>query len=383
MKKTKIAVLVVIVVLSSTLVSCYPGQGQAAGGWSGTACHEGIVYSGTTDGRVVAVNATNRDLLWSRLLVTEGAGGLGCGPAVVAAAMYTTPVVVDDFVYVGTYTAQGGRMYALSVTDGDIIWEYPRGGAYIGAIVGGPVASDDTLYVSSSDGSVHALALSTFTLRWKSEQLADKLWTSPSVVGDTVYVSTFDGHMYALSAETGELLDWSFEHEAGFASSPVIQDGIVYVGSFDNNLYAVEIGAGEPLWTFAGAKWFWAPPLVHEGVVYAGCLDGEIHALDAKTGEVLGEFDAGTPVVSSPVLNNDLLIVVDDSGTVYVFDLDAEPSGRLTPVTTVSIDSTVKSSFCAREGTVYVRGDDNQLYVVDIVAGWVSWVFSFRIEEQE
>ena len=380
MKRIKISFLIVVVLLTSLMASCIPGQGQPASGWSGTAFHDGVIYVGTGDGRVVAINATSRDLLWSRTIAAEAAGGLGCGPSVVAAAIYTTPVVVDDFVYVGIYTAQGGRMYALGITDGEVIWEYPRGGAYMGTIVGGPVIPDDRLYVSSSDGRVHALTLSTFTRRWESELLADKLWTSPTVMGDNLYVSTFDGHIFALSAETGELLDWAFELEAGFASSPVIHEGTVYVGSFDNNLYAIEIGASEYSWRVRGGKWFWAAPLVHDGIVYAGSLDGKLYLIGSATGDKLGEFDAGSPIVSSPVIVDDLLIVADQSGGVYAFDLSSALQDRTVPLMRVQLDAKVESTFCASEGLAYIRAED-KLYVVDVENGWVTWELSLRAEE--
>jgi len=371
MKRIKISFLIVVVLLASLMASCIPGQGQPASGWSGTAFHDGVIYVGTGDGRVVAINATSRDLLWSRTIAVEAAGGLGCGPSVVAAAIYTTPVVVDDFVYVGIYTAQGGRMYALGITDGEVIWEYPRGGGYMGTIVGGPVISDDALYVSSSDGRVHALTLSTFTRRWESELLADKLWTSPTVMGDTLYVSTFDGHIHALSAETGERLEWAFELEAGLASSPVIYGDTIYAGSFDNNLYAIKIGASEHRWRFQGGKWFWAAPVVYEGVVYAGSLDGRLYLIDSETGDKLGEFDAGSPIVSSPVIMDDLLIVAGQAGGVYAFDLGSSLQDRTVPLVSVQLGAKVESTFCASEGLAYIRGED-KLYVVDVEKGWVT-----------
>ncbi len=387
MKQAKLLFLILTVLATTVLASCAPGQGQAAGGWSGTAFHDGIIYAGTQDGRVVAVNATTRDLVWSRPMITEAAGGLGCGPAVVAAAIYTTPVATDGLVYVGTYTAQGGRMYALGMTDGEIIWEYPRGGAYMGAVVGDPVTYDDTLYISSSDGRVYALAVSTFTRRWESERLADKLWTSPVVVGDTLYVTAFDGVIYALSAETGETLDRVFELEAGFATSPVVHGGIIYAGSFDGHLYAIDIDSGESVWRVpqggAAGGWFWADPIYHEGIVYAGCLDGTLYALDPETGQQLWDFDAGSPIVAPPVVEDDhgLLLVASESGSIYFFDVDAAPGGESTPLKTVSVDAGIRSAFCAADGFVYVRGEDNVIYVVDMVTGWIAWEFRLRLEE--
>jgi len=370
-KQAKIAFLVVTLLVASVLVSCIPGGRQLAKGWSGTAFHDGVVYVGTADGRVVAINSSTQSKQWD----------YGITPAT---TIYTTPIVHGGLVYVGTYS---GKLYALSVAEGVDMWVRPTEG-YIGAIVGNPVIADETIYISSSDGMVYALDTTRAgAQKWKSQPLADKLWTSPTLMGDALYVSTLDGHIYALSLETGDSLEWSFKSEAGFASSPVIYEGVIYVGSFDDNLYAVRIGGSEPLWRFAGGKWFWAAPLVSEGVVYAGCLDGKLYAIGAETGEELWQFesrDAGgkrVRIVSSPVLMDNLLIVVDEAGTVYVFDLDGGLANEGVPWRAIPIGADVRSPFCAHEGLVYVRGEDNWLYAVDVDQGEVSWTVSLTVEQ--
>lgn len=382
MKQAKLAFLVVAVVIASVLISCVPGGAQPASGWAGTAFEDGIVYAGTTDGRVVAVNGSSRNLEWS-YAVTMPSGGISCGPSTVSAGIYSTPTVEDDLVYFGTYGSQGGKVYALTLDRGVERWVYPRSGS-IGAIVGSPVTANETIYISGSDGMVYALDARYGDFKDSSEVLDEKhrkLWTSSVVYGDTLHVSTLDGHIYALSAETLELLDWSFESQAGFASSPVIHENTIYVGSFDNNLYAVKIGDDEPLWTFPGGDWFWAAPVVNEGVVYAGCLDGKLYAIGAATGSKLGEYDAGSPIVSAPVLTENLLIVADESGTVYVFDLGAEPEHLGVPVETIPIDAGVRNSFCAQENMIYIRGEDNVIYALDIDEGWIKWEFDLNVEE--
>jgi outer membrane protein assembly factor BamB len=384
MKQPKILFLALIALLPLTLVSCASWGTQPARGWSGTAVHEGSIYIGTMDGRVVAINSSTENLKWSYSTtpVTAPSSGLSCGQTSAATAIYGTSVVDGDLVYVGTYS---GLVYALTIDQGAERWVYPRTGS-IGAIVGNPVVANETIYISSSDGRVYALDTTYGDLKWKSESLADKLWTSPVVIGDTLYVSTFDSHIYALSIETGELLDWSFESETGFASSPVIYGDTIFVGSFDRYLYAVKIGSDVPIWKFPqeepAGNWFWASPVVNEGIVYAGCLDGRIYAIEAETGGKLWEFDAGNPIVSSPVLMDNLLIVTDESGIIYVFDLDAEIQDEVVPLKTISIDADVRSSFSAQEGLVYIRGEDNQLYVVDIDRGGVSWKVDLTEKEE-
>jgi outer membrane protein assembly factor BamB len=131
------------------------------------------------------------------------------------------------------------------------------------------------------------------------------------------------------------------------------------------------------MWKFPQEKpagnWFWASPIVNEGIVYAGCLDGKLYAIEAETGRKLWEFDAESPIVSSPVLMDNLLIVTDESGTVYVFDLSAELEDEAVPLKAISIGADVRSSFYAQEGLVYIRDEDNWIYIVDIDMGAVSW----------
>jgi len=395
MKQPKILFLVIIALLPLILVSCISGGAQSARGWSGTAVHDGIIYVGTVDGRVVAINSSTGNLEWSYSIapVTAPSSGFSCGQTSAPTAIYDTPVVDRDIVYIGTYNGQVLALNMLARSQnlsfpqkryGEWEWDCPIENARSNAIVADLLVKD-AIYVSSSNGRVYSLDKEFGDEKWESNISDEKLWTSPKIQSDTLYVSTFDGHIYALSAETGKLLDWSFKSQAGFASSPVIYEDIIYVGSFDRYLYAVEIGSAEPEWRFPQEKpagnWFWASPIVNEGIVYAGCLDGRVYAIEAKTGEKLWEFDAGNSIVSSPVLMDNLLIVTDESGTVYVFDLSAELANEGVPWRTIPIGADVRSSFCAQEGLVYIRGEDNQLYVVDIDMGGVSWKVNLTIEE--
>jgi len=399
MKQSKILLLVVIALLPLIMVSCVPGGAQVAMGWSGTAVHDGIIYAGTLDGRVVAINSSTRNLEWSYSItpVTTPSSGLSCGQTLAPTAIYCTPVVDRDMVYIGTYSGQLLAFNMLARSQnltfpqqryGEWEWDCPIDNAKSNAIVADLLVSEDAIYVSSSNGRVYSLDKEFGDLNWESKVLDEKhrkLWTSPVIQGDILYVGTFDGHVYALSLETGELSDWAFESEAGFASSPVIDVDTIFLGSFDRYLYAVKIGSDVPMWKFPQEKpagnWFWASPIVNEGTVYAGCLDGKFYAIEAKTEGKLWEFDAGNPIVSSPVLMDNLLVVTDESGIVYVFDLSAELEDEAVPLKTISVGADVRSPFCAQEGLVYIQGDDNQLYVVDIDMGEVSWKVNLTIEE--
>jgi len=395
-KQAKILFFVVISLFALVLVSCVPGGAQPARGWSGTVVHDGILYTGSVDGRVVAINKSSQNLQWF-YTITMPSSGMSCGQSPVSATIYGTPIVDGDIVYVGSYS---GKVLALNTVArsqdlpfpqtryGEWEWDCPGTNAGSNAIVADLVMSEDALYLSSSNGRVYSLDKEFGDLNWESDVLHEKLWTSPVLQGDTLYVSTYDGRIVTLSVETGALLPWFFESESGFASRPVVYEDSIYVGSFDNKLYATKIGASELSWSFPGGNWFWGAPLVSEGVVYAGCLDGKVYAIGAETGEELWRFESRdpggkpVPIVSSPVLMDNLLIVADELGSVYVFDLNAELEGKaVVPLKTMSVGAVVRSSLFAQEGLVYIRAQDNWVYVLDIDRGGLSWKSPLTIEE--
>ncbi len=375
MKQPKISFLIVVGLLLLTSVSCI-GETQPMGGWSGPTVQNGIVYVGSRDGSVVAINASTQELQWQWPSDTK----------TIRSLIYTTPIVHGNLVYIGTYS---GKIYALSVAESADIWVRPTEG-YIGAIVANPVIANGTIYVTSSDGMVYALDITRSGVqKWKSDRLADKLWTSPAIAGDVVYVSTYNGCIYALSTGTGELLNWSFKSQAGFASSPVISEDTIFVGSFDRYLYAVKIGGDEPLWKFPQDKpagnWFWASPVVSEGIVYAACLDGKLYAIEAKTGKKLWEFQAEAPIVSSPILVGNLLVIASEAGNVYVVNPGTGNGERIKNPQNdnkPTIDARIRAPLCAQESLVYIRAEDNHLYAVDIGEREVSWKVSLATRER-
>lgn len=390
MKNRILVYLGVFCLVALTLGGCVGGQTDPVG-FSGVTPHDGLLYLGSTDGKVMAVNpsARNEEIPfpsssdeWS-FLITKSSKSIACGSSSVPVAIYSTPTIAGGLVCVGTYN---GKVLMLSpaarsqgadfpqMRSGE--WVYPRAEEdVIGSIVGSPVATEDTVYVCSSDSRVYALDMVYGDERWKSDPLDDKLWVTPVVKDGVVYVSTFEGHIYTLSADNGALLPWSFEADIGFVSSPVLYDGTILVGSFDSKLYAIRVGSDVPLWAFPADKWFWAAPVVDEGIVYAGCLDGKVYAIELKTGEEVWEFDTGSPVVSSPALVSDVLVVACDSGDVYA--LDAAGGGLINKV---SMDVSIRGILCVLDGIVYLRAQDNCLYAMDVAKGKIDWQFPVTIK---
>jgi outer membrane protein assembly factor BamB len=140
----------------------------------------GVVYVGTGDGYVYALQASDGTRLWRYL--TGGA--------------VSTPTVVNGVVYFGSVD---GYVYALKASDGTLRWRYQTGGN----VASSPAVVKGVVYIGSSDGSLYALKASDGTLRWRYQADSSSV-SSPVVVMGVVYFSASPdagvGYVFALTA---------------------------------------------------------------------------------------------------------------------------------------------------------------------------------------
>jgi len=401
-KLSKVLILLLpLAVLGIAAFSCVPASsgggcaGPGAQGWSGLTGYNGILYFGSMDGKVLALDPSARsrglsfpsEMEWSYTIKAPVPPGSICGPACAPAApgvkIYGTLAAAEELVYVGTYN---GKVMAMNrsapgydeegnpswIEKGE--WFYPRGETkFIGAIVGSPVVAGDAVYVGDSEGTIYALDAVSGNKRWEFET-GGRIWTSPAVSDGVVYVGNYDGSLYALSSRDGSQL-WKFESPAAIASSPVVSGDNVFLGTFDRYLYAIGSADGEERWRFEGENWFWASSLVKDNVVYAGCLDHKIYALEVRTGKELWQFVTDSPIVSTPVLVDNLLVVVSQSGETYILEADSGALER-----TVSIGYSVMAPLYAGGNMVYIHARDRYVYAIDVQNGEIAWRFSSDIE---
>ncbi len=262
-----------------------------------------------------------------------------------------SPVYDDGVVYFGS---DDGNVYAVDAASGQLRWARKTGGP----VPSTPALAGDTLYVASYDGKFYALDKRTGAPRWKfatgGEQRFeakglhgmqpknqtfpdpyDVYLSSPVVVRGVVYFGSGDHHVYALDAATGEM-KWKFKTGDVVHASPAYADGIVYFGSWDSYFYAVDGATGVEKWRFQGGEdpaihnqvGFQSSPAVVNGVVYTGCRDSNVYALDAATGKEKWRFNnAGSWVITSPaVVAGKVIFGTSDSSMYIVLDADTGKS---------------------------------------------------------
>lgn len=342
-------------------------------GWSGGVVSNGTLFVGSKEGKLVAVNLADESRQWTESLkAASQGGGFGCVPAMAGGgcgacgagapgvAIYGTPEVSGDLVYIGGYN---GKIYAYVSDTLSVRWVYPRE-ENLEPIVGGLVVAQGKVYFGGSDGKVYALDAATGDKLWEFET-GDKVWSTPAISDGTLFIGSFNKKLYALSAADGSK-QWEFETEGAIITTPLIHNGTVYIGSFDRHLYALNTADGSLRWKFMGENWFWAKPVVYDNTIYAGCLDDRVYALKADTGDKVAEFDLESPISSSPVMVDSSIIFASRKGIVYVIDAGLNKLGKL-----ADIEEDVYGPLCVNEGIVYIHTQDLTLHRINAINGAV------------
>jgi outer membrane protein assembly factor BamB len=163
----------------------------------------GVIYTGSHDGNVYALNASNGAKLWS---YTTG-GQVDASPA-----------VANGVVYVGS---EEENVYALNASTGAKLWSFATGNFFISS----PTVANGVVYVGTDDGNLYALNATTGAKVWS--YTTGGTVESPAVVNGIAYVSSYDGNLYALNASTGTKL-WNYT-AGGSVQSPAVANGVVYI----------------------------------------------------------------------------------------------------------------------------------------------------------
>ena len=301
--------LVLLIALSAAACTGATACGQVANpdGWAGGVVVDGVIYTGSMDGTLLALDADSGQSIW------EFDGLVGEDRR---HAFYGDPVVVGDIVYAAGYD---GHLYAVSRLDGSKIWDVPVGESRE-QLVGGPGHGDGIVVVGSSDGSVYAFAADNGSELWTFET-GSMVWTTPLVDEGIVFFGSLDKNIYALSLKGGSEL-WRFKARGAVTAPPAKLGERLFVGAFDGTFYALDANSGSELWTFEGADgWYWARALVTDHAVFAAALDGNVYALSPDTGALLWVMETNGPIIGSPATVGDFLIVASDDGRLRTANL--------------------------------------------------------------
>jgi outer membrane protein assembly factor BamB len=242
-------------------------------------------------GRVTALRARDGKLVWSRPL---------------ASRTESSPLYDDGRVYFG---AEDGSVYAMRAGNGSVSWKFRAGGA----VKGGLALADGKLYFGAYGGTAYALWQRTGRVAWSTGTSganfglsAGNFYATPAVAFGRVFIGNTDGNMYSFSSETGELAWRRGTGSYVYASAAVAQvpggRPTVYFGSYDGTFYALDARSGDTRWTYEdGGKISGAATVVGNIVYYSNWGKRNTTALGASTGRKVWTSDSGAfnPVISN------------------------------------------------------------------------------------
>ena len=367
---TGVALLAIFVTLSGC------SSTAVAAGWAGGTVSGDSVYTVSSQGQLVAMTTSETQQWAAAVEGTAASGGfLGCSAPSSLVAVYGTPAVAGDYIYVAGYN---GKIYSYSISKQAENTSVTLDTDDSKPVVGAVTASGGKVFVGSSNGNLYALDGKTLALAWKFAT-GGKIWCTPAIDNGTVFFGSFDKKVYAVDAATGAK-KWSFDAKGAVVSTPVIADGVVYITSFDRSIYALDEATGSLKWQFPAPgesgnfprEWFFATPVISNGILYAPDMDGKVYAVNIKDGTSAALFDLGDAISSSPVVVAGKVIVATQKAQIY--SLDAATGTKLLLLDVRLGDkqgsATVNSQLSVQGNTVFIHTLlEDKIYAMDATNG--------------
>ena len=100
--------------------------------------------------------------------------------------VFSSPAVVNGVIYVGSYD---NNVYAINATTGAKLWSFTTGNY----VLSSPAVANGVVYVGSDDNNTYALNATTGAKLW-NYTTGNAVLSSPAVVNGTVYVGSDDNN---------------------------------------------------------------------------------------------------------------------------------------------------------------------------------------------
>jgi outer membrane protein assembly factor BamB len=337
---------------------------------SSPAVAAGRVHFSSYDGNFYALDAASGKLLWKFATHGERrfAGRHLHGALPAAEVMpdpfdvyLSSPALAADLVYFGS---GDGNVYALEAASGKLRWSF----ATANVVHASPALADGLLYVGSWDSYFYALDAATGELRWRFKTGEDPdinnqvgIQSSAVVADGMVYFGCRDSNLYALDARSGAKR-WAFSNKGSWViGSPAVRDGKVYFATSDSGLLQVlDAGSGAALFSLSFDHWpMFSSPALAGRYLYIGSHMGKLLAIDLDRRVTAWSF-----VTDGARANAAALTKADGSPNYEAAFPDFFYDDLVTGVARMMSVGAVLSSPVLDADTLYFGSTDGNLYAI-------------------
>ncbi len=192
--------------------------------WSTPTIHNGVVYFGSHDNNIYAVNVQDGTEEWR--LTTGG-------------AVAGKPLIFRDMVVVGSFDK---KLYGIEATSGTLRWTV-EGDNWFWA---GAVANDISIFAPNMDGNIYAVDVEGVPL-WKYD-LGSSIVSRPALIQGALAVSAKNGREVSLldtNAQTStvnRLIDTEFVSDAEIKAPLFVAGNNIYVGTQGSTVIRLDVG---------------------------------------------------------------------------------------------------------------------------------------------
>jgi outer membrane protein assembly factor BamB len=270
---------------------------------SSPAVANGIVYFGSGDGNVYALDAAAGTVKWT----------LQTGDVV-----HASPALAEGLLFIGSWDTY---FYALDAATGAEKWRFKTGDDAVihnqTGIQSSAAVANGVVYFGCRDAKLYALDILTGAKKWAADNKGSWVIGSPAVKDGKVYYSTSDGGLFhGVDARTGAEL-FALRFQWPMFSSPAVAGNIAYLGSHEGKLLAIDVAAHKSAWTFqTEASRENGPALTNASGQpnYAAAMASSFY--DDIVAGIQKMFSVGA-ILSSPAIVGDTLYVGSADGYLY------------------------------------------------------------------
>lgn len=174
--------------------------------------------------------------------------------------------------------------------------------------------------------------------------------------------------------------------QANNPCAPAIVGNLAYFAARDISanggvVYAVDVRTGSLKWRYPATggldrQTFTTAPLIQDNKVYIGASDGKMYILNADDGAFIQTYLTGGPILSSPVIYNDILLFGSNDDTLYALNTAQPtlPSAWRQPYRT---KDNVNSAPLIADGQVFFTTADQLVHAVS-ATGIFKWQFRMQ-----
>ena len=245
--------------------------------------------------------------------------------------VWTTSTPDDTQVYTGTVD---GRILALEAETGNQVWELPTNGG----VYPSPAVDDRRVYTGSWDGQYYAINKKTGSLDWAHSSFGGLPDSAAGILWRNLYICRTNGELCGLDRDTGEKY-WGFldpregRGKTVMNSTPSVSGNFAFVStSIDHDgaalgatLYCIDNRTGKELWHYTGAGGWTGSSCTENTVICGSSTESFVTCLDVKpnpdgTPKIIWRTKIGGILEETiPAISGNMAYLLCTDGYLYAF----------------------------------------------------------------